>query len=223
MVQFANGKAMASGFLATPEKEGRYPAVLVIPEWWGVTDWAKEQTKKLATEGFVALAVDFYDGKVATDSTQVQQLFYAVTQDQAVTELQSAFAYLQTRKDVDHDRLAAVGWGSGGGYALQLAIHQQRLAACVVNYGVLPTDPNDTQLIFAAVMGNFGGEDHGVPPADAQSFEKSMTSQGRRVDIKIYDGVGHGFASPDDGSNYNAAAAADAWSRTVKFLNKILR
>lgn len=222
-VQFPNGKGMASGFVATPEKDGRYPAVLVVQEWWGVTDWLKDQTKKLAAEGFVAMAVDFYDGKVTTDPTEAQQLFYSMTQDQAVAELQSAFAYLQTRKDVDRDRIAVMGWGLGGGYALQFAIHQPRLAACVVNYGVLPTDPNDTLLIYAAVLGNFGGNDGGVSPADAQAFEKTMTSQGKRVDFKIYDGVGHGFASPDSGASYNAAAAADAWSRSIKFLNKILR
>src|SRR5580698_11211515 len=83
-VQFLNGTQTVSGFLATPEKPGRYPALVVIHEWWGLTDWVKEQTAKLAAEGYVVLAVDPYGGKVATDATQASELSGGLTQDAAV-------------------------------------------------------------------------------------------------------------------------------------------
>src|SRR6201997_940820 len=81
MVQFPSGKGMAGGFVATPEKPGRYPAVLVIHEWWGLNDWVKEQTQKLAEQGYVALAVDLYRGKTATDPNEAHELMRGLPQD----------------------------------------------------------------------------------------------------------------------------------------------
>jgi len=222
-VQFPNGKGTLSGFLAAPEKTGRYGAIIVAPEWWGLTDWVKEQTEKLAAAGYIALAVDLYDGKVATDATQAGELSGALTQDAAVNDLKSAYLYLSTRQDVDHDRIAAIGWGMGAGYVLRLAMLAPRMAACIVNYGPLPTDPNDVQTIFAPLLGNFGADDHGITPTDVNAFEKLLKSMQRRVDIKIYDGAGHAFENPASGAAYRPDAAADAWSRTIAFLNKFMK
>ncbi len=222
-VEFPNGTTTVSGFLATPEKPGRYPGLVVVHEWWGLTDWVKEETQKLADQGFVALAVDLYRGKVATDPETAHELMRGLAQDRAVSDLNAGFAYLATRKDVDHNHIGSIGWCMGGGYSLQLAIHQPRLAACVVNYGALPTDPNDLQQIYAPVLGNFGANDKGITPDDVHAFEKTMTTMGRRVDLKIYDGAGHAFENPTNATGYRPEAAADAWSRTVAFLNKALR
>jgi carboxymethylenebutenolidase len=221
-VTFPSGKETVSGFLATPDKPGRYPGVIVIHEWWGLNDWVKEQTKRIADQGYVALAVDLYRGKTATDPNEAHELMRGLPQDRAVSDMQAAFAYLSTRKDVG-DRIGSVGWCMGGGYSLQLAIHQPRLAACVVNYGALPTDPNDIQQIVAPVLGNFGAEDHGITPADVHAFEKSLKALGRRVDIKIYDGAGHAFENSNNQAGYRPEAAADAWTRTITFLNKTLK
>jgi carboxymethylenebutenolidase len=223
MVQFPNGTATVSGFLATPEKPGRYPALVVIHEWWGLNDWVKEQTQKLADQGFVALAVDLYRGKVTTDPEEAHELMRGLAQDRAVSDLNAAFAYLASRKDVDHTHIGSIGWCMGGGYSLQLAIHQPRLAACVVNYGALPTDPNDIQQIYAPVLGSFGAGDKGITPADVRAFEKTMTGLRRRIDVKIYDGAGHAFENSNNTSGYRPEAAADAWSRTIAFLNKALK
>ena len=105
----------------------------------------------------------------------------------------------------------------GGGLALQLAIHEPRLAACVVNYGPLPTNPVDIQKINAHVLGLFGSLDRGVPPDKVRVFERCMSAAGKRVDIEIYDGAGHAFESPANQRGYRPEAAADAWSRTLKF------
>jgi carboxymethylenebutenolidase len=110
----------------------------------------------------------------------------------------------------------------GGGYSLQLAIHQPRLAACVVNYGALPTDPNDLQQIFAPILGNFGADDKGITPADVDAFKESMQKIGRVVDIKEYPGAGHAFENPNNTNGYRPEAAADAWKRTLAFLHKAL-
>jgi carboxymethylenebutenolidase len=140
-----------------------------------------------------------------------------------VGDLLAAYAYLSARSDVNGDRIGSVGWCMGGGYSLELAMHQPRLAACVVNYGELPTDPNDIQQIIAPLLGNFGAEDRGITPADVHAFEKSMQTMHRRVDIKIYQGAGHAFENPNNQTGYRPEAAADAWTRTITFLNKTLK
>ena len=110
----------------------------------------------------------------------------------------------------------------GGGLSLQLAIHQPRLAACVVNYGSLPTDPNDIQQINAPVLGNFGADDRGITPADVEAFDKTMKGMNRRIDVEIYPGAGHAFENPNNTDGYRPEAAADAWARTIAFLRKAL-
>jgi carboxymethylenebutenolidase len=220
-VSFANGTGTVSGFLATPVMPGRYPALVVIHEWWGLTDWVKEQTQKLAEQGYVALAPDLYRGQVTSDPEVAHELMRGLPSDRAVSDLKAAFAYLGTRKDVDRDHIGSIGWCMGGGFSLQLAIHEPRLAACVVNYGALPTDPNDLQQIGAPILGNFGAQDRGITPADVQAFEKTMRGMNRRVDLKEYDGAGHGFENSTN-AGYRPDSAADAWARTVAFLNRAL-
>lgn len=222
-VQFPSGKDTAGGFLATPEKPGRYPGLIVVHEWWGLNDWVKEQTVKLASQGFVALAVDLYRGKVAADPAEAHELSRGVPQDRAILDLMAGIVYLTTRNDVDRGRIGTIGWCMGGGYAVQLAMHVPRLGACVVNYGALPTDPNDIQNIGSPLLGNFGADDRGITPADVQAFQKTMDTLGRHVDLKIYDGAGHAFENPNNKDGYRPVAAEDAWNRTIAFLNKSLK
>jgi len=222
-VQFPNGTGTVSGFLAVPEKPGRYPALVVIHEWWGLTDWVKEQTQKLAEQGYIALAVDLYRGQVTADPEVAHELMRGLPQDRAVSDLKAAFAYLATRKDVDRDHIGSIGWCMGGGFSLQLAIREPHLVACVVNYGALPTDPTDMQQIYAPVLGSFGADDRGITPADVQAFENTMKGMNRRIDLKVYDGAGHGFENSTNTNGYRPDAAADAWARTIAFLSKTMK
>lgn len=222
-VTFPSGKDTVSGFLVEPEKAGKYPALIVIQEWWGLNDWVKEQTQKLAEQGYVALAPDLYRGKVATDPGTAHELMRGMPQDRAVADLNAAFAYLSAKNNVDPVRIGSIGWCMGGGLSLQLAIHQPKLAACVVNYGALPTDPADIGQIFAPVLGNFGADDHGITPDDVHAFEKAMGKFGRFCSVKIYDGAGHGFMNQNNESGYRPEAAADAWKRIVDFFDALLK
>jgi len=222
-VEFKSGDDTISAFLAEPAAPGKYPGLVVIHEWWGLSDWVKEQAEKFAEHGYVALAVDLYRGKVATDASTAHELMRGMPQDRAVRDLQAGFAYLAGRPDVNANKIGDVGWCMGGGLALQLAIHQPKLAACIVNYGALPTDPNDIAQIFAPVVGNFGAEDHGITPDDVKAFESSMQKRGRFISVKIYPGAGHGFENPINGAGYRPEAAADAWKRSIDFLNALFK
>src|SRR5665213_2687961 len=99
----------------------------------------------------------------------------------------------------------------GGGVALQLAIHEPRLAACVVNYGALPTKRADIEKLDAPMLGIFGALDRGVPRNKVRAFEKRMNAAKKLVEITIYDGAGHAFENPTNIDRFRLKAAAEAW------------
>jgi carboxymethylenebutenolidase len=223
VVHYQVNNKTVDGFLAVPDRPGRYPALIVIHDWWGLTDWVKQQTAKFADAGYVALAVDLYGGKVATSTDEAEQLSDSLSDDPVTLQLMGSIVYLTTRDEVERDRIGAVGWAMGGYYAVQLAIHVPRLGACVDNYGALPTDPNELESMGAPFLGNFGADDRGVTPTDVDGFKKTMTNLNRIADIKVYDGAGHSFENPMATTEYRPAAAQDAWNRTITFLNRTLK
>lgn len=222
-VSYKSGDDSVAGFLVLPESPGRHPALVVIHEWWGMVDWVKEQAEKFAQQGYVALAVDLYRGKSATDREAAHELMRGMPQDRAIRDLKAAFDYLASRPDVNQGKIGAIGWCMGGGLALQLAVHEPGLAACVVNYGAMPTDPADIQAIKAPLLGNFGAEDRGIPPDAVHAFDKAMKDAGKVIYVKIYDGAGHAFENPNNKAGYRQDAAVDAWARTLGFLSQTLK
>jgi carboxymethylenebutenolidase len=211
-----------------PNAAGKHPAVIVIQEWWGLNDWIKENTDRLAAKGYVALAVDLYRGKAASDPGTAHELMRGLPEDRALSDLETGFAWLAARPDVDPTRIGAVGWCMGGGYTLALAVNEPRLKAAAMNYGRLVTDPAAIAKIKASLLGNFAGQDKGIATADVRAFETSLRAAGKDVDIKIYDADGHAFMNPNNkgmgGSpGYDEAAAKDAWLRIEAFLAKKLQ
>jgi len=119
--------------------------------------------------------------------------------------------------------MGAVGWCMGGGYALQLAIAAPSLKAVVINYGSLATDKTALVRIHAAILGNFGGQDHGIPPEAVHAFEARMRSLGKPVDVKIYPDAGHAFDNSNNKTGYRAEDAADALARIDRFFAEKLK
>jgi carboxymethylenebutenolidase len=218
-VTFKSGTETASAFLASAEGKGPFPAVVVIQEWWGLNDWVKDQARALAKEGYQALAVDLYRGKVTDKQEEAHQLMMGTPPDRVMRDLKAALEYLKGRPDVRKDRIGAIGWCMGGRYTLALATEEPTLAAAVAYYGAPPTDPAAIAKIKAPVLGNFGGEDKGPSPEQVKEFEAAMKKAGKSVDLKIYEGAGHAFANENNPwKGYRAEAARDAWARTTKFL-----
>jgi carboxymethylenebutenolidase len=222
-VSYKSGAETVQAVLYTPAGKGPFPAVIVIHEWWGLTDWVKDQAAKLADEGYVALAVDLYRGKVATTRDQAHELMSGAPEDRVKRDLRAAFEFLQSQPNVKQNRMAAIGWCMGGGYALDVALQEPTLAADVINYGHLATDPEALKKINAPILGLFGALDEGIPPRDVRKFAETLQEMGKKVEIKIYDDAGHGFENPINKDGYRAADAADAWKRTVNFLAETLK
>jgi carboxymethylenebutenolidase len=223
-VSYKSGDEQVTSYLAVPEGKGPFPAMVVIQEWWGLNDWVKEQARALAKEGYVALAVDLYRGKVAAKQEDAHQLMSGTPRDRIVRDLQAAYAYLQGRADVKKAKVGSIGWCMGGRYTLELATIEPGLAAAVAYYGAPPTDPAAIAAIKAPVLGNFGGDDKGPAPDQVKAFEAAMKKAGKTVDVKIYDGAGHAFANVNNPwGGYREAAAKDAWARTIAFLAQNLK
>src|SRR5579863_1907195 len=217
-VSYKSGDDTVQGILYTPAGKGPFPAIIVIHEWWGLNDWVKDQASKLADQGYIALAVDLYRGKVATTPDMAHELMRGVPEDRAKRDLHAAFELLQSQPNVNKDRIGAIGWCMGGGYALDAALQEPALAADVINYGHLATDPEALKKINAPILGLFGAQDKGITPEDVRKFGEALDKQGKKIDVKVYDDAGHAFENPNNKEGYRAADAADAWRRTIDFL-----
>ncbi|MFZ0771384.1 MAG: dienelactone hydrolase family protein [Candidatus Sulfotelmatobacter sp.] len=222
-VSYKSGDETVQGVLYTPGGKGPFPSLIVIHEWWGLNDWVKDQASKLADQGYVTLAIDLYRGKVATTPETAHEIMRGVPEDRAKRDLHAAFAFLQSQPNVKKDRIGAIGWCMGGGYALDVALDEPTLAADVINYGHLATDPEAIKKINAPILGLFGGQDQGIAPDDVHKFEGMMKQAGKKIDIKIYDDAGHAFENPNNKGGFRADDAADAWRRTVSFFAENLK
>ncbi len=222
-VSYKSGDETVQGVLYAPGGNGPFPALVVIHEWWGLNDWVKDEASKLADEGYVALAVDLYRGKVATTPEMAHEIMRGVPEDRAKRDLHAAVEFLKSQPNVKKDRIGSIGWCMGGGYALDVALQEPDLAATVINYGHLATDTDTLKKINAPILGLFGAQDHGITPDDVHKFEQGLEQLGKKVEIKIYDDAGHAFENPNNKDGYRADDAADAWKRTVAFLAGTLK
>jgi carboxymethylenebutenolidase len=222
-VSYKSGDETVQGILYTPAGKGPFPALIVIHEWWGLNDWVKEQASKLADQGYAALAVDLYRGKIATTPDMAHEIMRGVPEDRAKRDLHAAFEFLTSQPNVKKDRIGSIGWCMGGGYSLDVALQEPTLAAAVINYGHLATDTDALKKINAPILGLFGAQDQGIPPADVKKFGATLDQLGKKIDVKIYDDAGHAFENPNNKTGYRAADAADAWKRTVDFLAMTLK
>jgi len=223
MVSYPSGSETVRGYVAAPDGGGKKPAIVVIHEWYGLNDFAKRKADAFAKEGYVALAVDLYRGKVATDADTAHQLMRGLPEDRAVRDMKAGVAYLKTRPDVDPAKVGAVGWCMGGGYALALALAEPTLSGTVIYYGHLVTEPATIASLKVPLVGSFGGQDQGIPPESVREFEAAAKKAGKSVDFKIYPDAGHGFASSTDPKTYRPEDAKDADARAEAFFAKVLK
>ena len=221
-VTYASGADKVSGYLATPTTGGKRAAIIVIHEWWGQNEWARARARSFADKGYVALAVDLYRGQSTDDADTAHQLSRGLPEDRAQRDLLAAFAYLAGRADVDPARIGVVGWCMGGGQALELAMVEPRLAAVVIYYGRLATDPARIAKIKAPLLGNFGAADKGISAESVKAFVEAAKQAGVRTDVKIFAGAGHAFASSTRPEVFKADAAREADARTDAFFTREL-
>lgn len=210
------------GYLSRPDHAtGGESGLIVIHEWWGLNDNIRMMTDKLASEGYTALAVDLYNGKVAETADSAGAYARSVEINRALSNLTQAYNYLKNEHDAA--KIGTIGWCFGGGWSLQTALsHPEDIDATVIYYGRLVTDKEELEKLQMPVLGIFGAEDEGIPVGDVREFEQALESLDKDASIHIYEGADHAFANPS-GERYNKEAAEDAWQKTVSFLDKHLK
>ena len=221
MVRYGPGEE-CSGYLAKPAGDGPFPAMVVVHEWWGLNDNIKHEADKLAQAGYVALAVDLF-GKTTTDPEQAMAMVRGFDQKAAAPHLAATVGYLGSLPYVRADKIGSIGWCFGGGVSLGLAIADARLAAAVVYYGQPVTVPAELAKIEAPILLIYGEADQMIPIEKARELDADLTKAGVRHEFHSYPGAPHAFANPSGGHNYKPEAAADAWKRTMAFLDAHLK
>ena len=212
------------GFLAMPQDAAEpLPGIIVIHEWWGLNDQVKTMARRLAAEGYVALAVDLYGGATATTPDKAQALMTALLADpeSGRKNLRQAYDYLE--KYALAPRIGSVGWDLGGSWAMQTALlYPDQLDALVIYYGQLAVDRDQLAKLRLPILGFFGSEDKSIPAHDVQNFRTTLSELGKNAEVLIMIGADHGFANPT-GTNYNERSATEAWAKTFEFLKHNLK
>ncbi len=208
------------GFLAKPVDEGQFPGVVMIHEWWGLNDNIKEMAEKLASHGYVVLAVDLYNGEVAITSDQARQLITSFDTNVGIENMNFAASYIQENHDVQ--KLGSIGWCFGGGQSLNLALNNQNMDATIIYYGSLITEQESLSNISWPVLGIFAEFDQGIPVESVNDFETSLDDLDIPNEIHIYPGVDHAFANPS-GERFAPDESKDAWQKTIEFLELNLK
>ncbi|KND49913.1 MAG: carboxymethylenebutenolidase [Parcubacteria bacterium C7867-002] len=212
--------AGAKGYFVRPQAVGVYPGVVMIHENRGLRPEIKQTAETLAKEGYMVLAVDLFEGKVAEEQTEARVLTSHFKQATGTANMRAAVAYLRTQ---GAEKIASLGWCFGGRQSVELAISGEKLDATVVYYGGnMATTTQRLAPIKWPVLGVFGDQDQAIPVATVKAFETSLNTLGIQNEIYIYPGVGHAFANPS-GMNYAPEATMDAWKKTLAFLSMHLK
>lgn len=215
----------AVGYLAVPEGEGPFPAVILVHEWNGLVDRVRQVADDLAAEGYVALAADLYSGRIGTNPEENIALMNEVRgdMDRIIENLDAAAAYLRGRPDVT-GRIGAMGWCFGGGVALSYGLGGEQHDATAIFYGNLIEDPEQLAMLDHEVYGTFARLDQGPPPEQVERFAAALESAGIESDLHIYDAVNHGFwLRIDQDPEVRAEPGLDAWQRLKAYLSRTLR
>ena len=218
-----------------PAAAGRHPVVLVIPEIFGMHEHIKDVTRRYARAGFLSVTFEPYarEGGVLhlPNIDAVRKVADPVPDARVMGDLDAVMAYVRKHPSAQADRVGVTGFCRGGMYTLLFAARSREVKAAVAWYGqiqpalvkgVRTETPLDVAAqIQAPVLGLYGGEDLGIPAADAKAMEAALKSAGRTAEFIVYPGAPHAFFA-DYRPSYRADAAKDAWSRNLDWFKKYL-
>lgn len=221
-VTFKGASGDVSGYLAKPaDATGKLPGVVVIHENRGLNPHIQDIARRVALEGFVALAPDFLSplGGTPENSDEASKLFQTLDRGVTIQNAVAASGYLRTRDDVN-GKIGAVGFCWGGGMANQLAVNDPSLTAAVAYYGPQPT-AEEAAKIKAKLLLHYAGLDERIN-AGIGDYESALKAAGVSYQLFVYDGVNHAFNNDTSEVRYNKPAADLAWSRTIDFFKENL-
>jgi carboxymethylenebutenolidase len=218
MVEFDVKGGKAQGYLASKATDEVKPGLVIIHEWWGLNDHIKDIAGRFAGEGYVALAPDLYDGKLAKDPEEAGRLMQGLDQGQAVDILKSAVEFLKGQDSVDSDKIGVTGFCMGGSFALLLACYSIDIKAVAPFYGDVPGD-EVLKGLSAPVLFIGAENDLWITQDKMNRLKESLTKHGKEGEVKVYGGVGHAFFNDTRPDAYDEGAAKDAWEQVKRFFD----
>jgi carboxymethylenebutenolidase len=218
-VKYLSGTDTVTAYLAYPERRDPAPAVIVIHEIFGMSDFIKQTTEQLAKDGFVAIAPDLLSRRGGTPATQdsARKLIATLNRDTVTMDLDATRAYLNKTKAVRSGQIGIIGFCWGGGQSFRYATNAPELKAFVVCYGPSP-DPADMAKIRARGLGVYGENDARIN-AGLNDAAAAMKAAGKDYPYTVYPGVGHGFLR----SREKPEVADSAWANVVRFFREQLK
>lgn len=235
-VNYTADTAKLIGFVAYNEADSaKRPAVLVIPEWWGLTDYPKMRARELANLGYIALVADMYGNGTIADSPSLAQKYampFYTNSTLAATRFMAALNKLKTFPQADTTKIAAIGYCFGGSMVLNAAKMGAPLNGVVSFHGDLRGVPADKNLLKAKILVCHGNADSFVPQEQVDAFKKQMDSIGADYTFKAYPDATHAFTNPKATEigqrfnmpiKYNAAADTASWKDMQDFFGRIFK
>jgi carboxymethylenebutenolidase len=210
------------GYLAVPkDASGKLPGVIVIHENRGLNPHIRDVARRMALEGFVALAPDFLSpqGGTPENEDKAREMFSTLDMGATVANGEATRAFLAAHDKVN-GKVGAIGFCWGGGMVNRMAVASPELGAGVAYYGAQPP-AEDVQKIRAPLMLHYAGLDERIN-AGIGAYMAALEKNGKTFEVFVYDGVNHAFNNDTSAARYDKAAAELAWSRTVEFLKKNL-
>jgi carboxymethylenebutenolidase len=229
-VEVKNGTRTVRCFVVYPQVKDPAPAILVIHEIFGLTDWARGVADQLAEAGYIAIAPDLLSGmgegkggtSAFSDRDSVMSAVSALPADQVTGDLNAAADYIKAQPSCN-GKLAVAGFCWGGGQSFRFACNRNELKAAYVFYGPPPTDAGQMEKINCPVYGFYGGNDSRIS-STVPKTEKLMKAAAKTYEPVIYKGAGHGFmrsGEQPDAEVPNRLAHDDAWERWKTLLGKL--
>jgi dienelactone hydrolase len=226
-VTYKHGDLECHGYLAWDDAvQGPRPGVLVVHEWWGLNEYARQRAEQLAKLGYVALAADMYGGgKTAEHPKEAGEMSGKVRANVQDWRKRAAAALdtLKAQPQCDRTKIAAIGYCFGGSTVLQLAFSGADLQAVVSFHGALPTPTEgEVKQTKAAILVCHGADDSFIPAEAIKAFRGALDKGGAKYEFVAYPGARHSFTVADadkhgiDGIKYNKAADEDSWKRMTK-------
>lgn len=216
-IETLGGRQVRAAY-ARPEKLPA-PAVLLFHEWWGLNDQIRTVAADIAAkQGYLALALDLYGGKVADDPDQAKKLVQTIDEQAARETILAWFQWLADKGD-SNGKLATMGWCLGGGWSLAASIAHP-VDATVIYYGNVARKAEELRALKGPVLGHFATRDTHIDRKMVAGFEQEMEKAGKELTVHWYE-ADHAFANPT-GAAYDAGDAALAWERSTAFLKRNL-
>ncbi len=223
-VAYPNGSLMMQGCLVQPSPTGRFPAIILVQEWWGLTDHIKSVAQRLAQEGFVVLAPDLYSRlghRVTKDAKVAALLMGQLRQVDGISDLSASVEFLKHQERVNPNKLGVLGFGMGGTYALLLATHSADLKASVAFYGQVPQRA-ELQRLRCPLLYIAAGQDNWITKNEVHRLQEALPHIHNTGYVQTYPNAPHAFFNETRPEVHRATEAQDAWRHTLQFFRQHL-